>query len=152
VILAPADAAAVLRSARRQHRLTQEELGTGLGVAPLAVTNWEGGKDTPALGNLVRWAEAVGFSLRVDGAPPGSVVVPRRDEPLEQFHVRRVAGALADARRAADRTQEMVGGAVGVSAWTIHMWETHRRIPRLPRLIAWCGSLRCELVLAKRSR
>jgi transcriptional regulator with XRE-family HTH domain len=141
---------AQLKTARRARRLTQQALADGLGVSALAVGAWETGKDTPALGNFLRWAEALGHTVTVTGAPTGDVLVPLRGESLEQFHLRRLMTALAGARERSNWSQEMVGDAIGVSAWTVHMWETGHRIPRLARLIEWCRALDCELTLVAR--
>lgn len=143
---------AQLRAARRGLRLTQEGLGGALGVSALAVGSWETGKDVAGLSNLVRWAQAVGFTVGVEGAAPKVVLVPGRDEPWSDFHIRCLMGALAGARERAYCSQEMVGDAVGVSAWTVHMWETAHRVPRVPRLITWCQYLSVGIVLEPRHR
>jgi DNA-binding XRE family transcriptional regulator len=136
-----------LRAARRGLRLTQKELGDALGVSGLAIGSWETGKDVAGLGNLVRWARAVGFTVGVDGAASRAVLVPRRDEQWADFHIRCLMVALAGAREGLYRSQEMVGDAVGVTAWTVHMWETAHRVPRVLRLITWCQYLDVRLVL-----
>jgi transcriptional regulator with XRE-family HTH domain len=152
-ILAPAHAAAILRSTRRHLRLSQQELAKGLGVGALAVVNWESGRDTPALGNLVRWAEALGYAVAVERPERGAgapVLVPKPGEALEDFRVRCLTAGLVDARVRLDRTQKMVGAALGVGAWSVHMWERSYRVPRLPRLIAWCEYLDCRLTIRQR--
>jgi DNA-binding XRE family transcriptional regulator len=116
----------------------------------LAVGAWETGKDTPALGNFLRWAETLGLTAAVTGAPTGDTPVPRRGEPLEQFRIRCLTSALAGAREHSNWSQEMVGDALGVSTWTVHMWETGHRVPRTLRLIEWCHALGCELTLVAR--
>lgn len=141
---------AQLKRARRECRLTQQALADGLDVSALAIGSWESGKDTPALGNFLRWAETLGYSVTVTGAPTGRVLVPRRGEPLEQFRIRCLMAALTGARERLDWTQDMVGDAIGVSAWSVHMWETAHRVPRLARLIAWCHALGCDLTLLAR--
>jgi DNA-binding XRE family transcriptional regulator len=120
-------------------------------VSALAVSAWETGKDTPALGNFLRWAEALGHTVAVAGAPAGGdMPVPGRGEPLEQYLIRCLTAALAGARQRLDWSQEMVGDAIGVSAWTVHMWESGHRVPRLARVVSWCQYLGCELTVRPR--
>lgn len=141
-----------LRRARRGLRLSQEELAAGLGVSALAVGSWETGKDMPSAGNFVRWADAVGYVVKVEGAALEVVLVPRRGEPFDQFQLRRLMTELAGARERMDWTQEMVGAALGVSAWSVHMWETAHRVPRVLRLVAWCQVVHCRLIVVRRER
>lgn len=141
---------AELRRARRALRVSQRALAGGLGVKELSVSSWERGVDTPAAGNFLSWADALGYTLRVEGFSLNAVVVRHKGEPFEEFQLRRLMASLADAREAAGLTQEQVSDALGVSSWTVHMWETTNRVPRLLRLIAWCHVLGCRLALAPR--
>jgi transcriptional regulator with XRE-family HTH domain len=140
---------AQLRHARRARGLTQQQLGEGLGISALAITNWESGHDTPTLHHFIRCAEALGLTTTVTGAPTELVPVPRHGEPLDRFRIRCLTTALRTAREHADRTQHQLAHAFEVSTWSVHMWETHRRDPRLPHLIAWCHALDCELTLTR---
>jgi DNA-binding XRE family transcriptional regulator len=133
-------------------RLSQAGLADGLGVSALAVSSWETGKDNPSVGNFVRWADAVGYAVAAEGAPSQGVSVPRRGEPFDQFLLRRLTTGLAGARERMDWSQEMVGDALGVSSWSVHMWETAHRVPRVLRLIAWCHVVHCQLILVRRER
>jgi transcriptional regulator with XRE-family HTH domain len=140
-----------LRAARRELRITQEALAVGLGVSVLALVNWENGKDVPSVEHLVRWAETLRFILVVDGAArSGLVPVPRAQESVQTFRIRCLATALAQAREQADLTQDQIGDRLGVSAWSVHMWETGRRTPRTLRLITWCGTVNRRLTLHAR--
>lgn len=136
-----------LRQARRARGITQEELAAGLGVRASTVINWEWGREAPTVGNLLRWSEALGFTLAVTGAPAGVSAVPRPGEPFDEYHLRALVLRLVAARVRADWTQEMVGDRLAVTLWSVHMWETHRRVPRLLRLIGWCHALGCDLEL-----
>jgi DNA-binding XRE family transcriptional regulator len=139
-----------LRDARKRRRLTQVALGEAMEVSALAIGSWESGKDTPSTGNFLRLAESLGFVVNVTDRmqrPDAARPVPLRGESLESYRLRCIMLVLADARRRRDYTQEMVGDRLGVSAWTIHMWETTHRNPRLLRLIEWCAVLDCRLTL-----
>lgn len=52
-----------IRELREEKGLTQKELGAKLGVAQAAVAQWESGKSTPTLPNMVRVADALGVTL-----------------------------------------------------------------------------------------
>jgi DNA-binding XRE family transcriptional regulator len=139
-----------LRDARKRRRLTQVALGEAMDVSALAIGSWESGKDTPSTGNFLRLAESLGFVVDVADRmqrPDTARPVLLRGESLEAYRMRCMMLVLADARRRRDYTQEMVGDRLGVSAWTIHMWETAHRNPRLLRLIEWCAVLDCRLTL-----
>ena len=119
-------------------------------VSALAIGSWESGKDTPSTGNFLRLAESLGFVVDVADRmqrPDTARPVLLRGESLEAYRMRCMMLVLADARRRRDSTQEMVGDRLRVSAWTIHMWETTHRNPRLLRLIEWCTVLDCRLTL-----
>ncbi|HEV3170822.1 MAG TPA: helix-turn-helix transcriptional regulator [Actinocrinis sp.] len=141
---------AQLRAARRRLRVSQEVFGPALGVSALAIGSWETGKDTPGLCNFVRWCEALGYAVDVTGFSSDTVLVPRADELFDAFHIRRLMRALAEAREAKGLTQPQVGAALGVSGWSIHMWERAFRVPRLLRLIAWCPVVGCRLTIRAR--
>jgi DNA-binding XRE family transcriptional regulator len=141
-----------LREARRRLHLTQAALAEALGISTLAITNWEAGRDTPATGNFVRWAESLGFVVDIADRPQHEDTarpVPLKGEPFDAYRVRCMMLILGDMRRERDYTQEMVADLLGVSSWSIHMWETARRNPRLLRLIEWCSVLGCRLTLVR---
>jgi DNA-binding XRE family transcriptional regulator len=131
-------------------RLTQYDLGAALDVSPLAIGSWEQGKDVPTTGNFLRWAEALGFIADVGDRPwllcPAQPA-PLKGEPVEAYRTRRLMLTLADMRRERYYSQEMVADRLGVSAWTVHMWETNHRNPRLLRLIDWCAVFDSRLTL-----
>lgn len=143
-----------LQQVRRQRRISQIKLSGVLnlmvleGKAAPALTAWETGKDLPALGNLINWAEALGLTLVI--REPGRVaspLVPERNESAARFQCRKLVRPLVEARVGREWTQEMVGKQVGASAWSVHMWERGLRNPRLMKLLKWCQLLECEVVL-----
>jgi transcriptional regulator with XRE-family HTH domain len=145
---------AQLAAVRRRRGSTQAQVGAVLGLTGVSIANWEGGR-IPSAGNFVLWAEALSQRLAVvDGA--GAVRTPPRPVPQvdgEKTHLYRLrvlALTLRNVREFSGALQPEVGALLGVSGWTVQMWENGRRVPRLPRLVTWCEVLGCRLELRER--
>lgn len=85
--------------------------------------------------------------VRADGSEIGVTALPRGFEPLERFAARRIGLTLRRARLGRERTQAGLGDQLGVSGWTVRMWETARRDPRVLHLLAWADALGCAVAL-----
>lgn len=148
-----ADLAERLRAARERQELSLASVARALEVTGPAVAHWEKCIEYPSAPNLVQWAAALGLHLVVadlDGQVLASGrPVPRRNEPVELYRLRCLTGVLRAERLRSDVTQETIGDRLCVSAWTVQMWEGGRRLPRVPRLIAWCQVLNCRINLAQ---
>lgn len=141
-----------LQAARQQRGLSQRGLGSRLGMAEIVVGKWENNADLPSAGSFVRWAHALGHAVDIldrDRRPIALRPAPSRQEPFELYEMRRIAAALKRARIEAELTQEQLGELLAVSEWTIRMWETARRQPRIVHLIRWADALGCRVVLTK---
>lgn len=142
-----------LAAARVSCGLSQRGLGARLGMAEIVVGKWELCADRPSVGVLIRWAFELGYELAVVGAGGAvrtALVVPRGMEPLEQFDYRRIALTLKDARCELRWVQDEVGARLGVSEWTVRMWECARRRPRVLHLLAWADVVGCRVRLRSR--
>jgi len=141
-----------LRETRRAGRITQLDLAARLGVTELTVVEWEARRDVPATGNLFRWAQALGYVVEVressSGETVGDPAPPSRTVSVES-RMRRIPKLLRQKRVAVGLTQEELGVELSVSTWTIRMWESGQRTPRLAHLVAWCTILDCQLALTK---
>lgn len=141
-----------LQAARQQRALSQRGLGARLGMAEIVVGKWENYADLPSAGSFVRWAHALDYTVNIVDRrrrPIAHRPTPRRLESFEDYEIRRIATALKQARIDADHTQESLGELLGVSEWTIRMWETARRQPRILHLIRWADALNCRVALTK---
>ncbi len=141
-----------LQAARQQRALSQRGLGARLGMAEIVVGKWENNADLPSAGSFVRWAHALGHSVDIldrKRRPITQRPAPRHLEPFEDYEIRRIAAALKHARTEAELTQENLGELLDVSEWTVRMWETARRQPRILHLIRWADALGCRVVLGK---
>lgn len=139
-----------LAEARVTRGLSQRALGTRLGMAEIVVGRWELRAERPSVGSLVRWVFELGFGLvvvRLDGSVPVATVVPREREPVERFVARRMVLTLRRERWERRWSQEQVGQRLGVSEWTVRMWESSRRDPRVTHLLAWADTLDCRIRL-----
>lgn len=140
-----------LTAARTQHALSQRDLSRQLDMATITVGRWETLADYPALASLVHWAAALDLSPTVvAGANRREIKItmaPRSLEPLEHFTARRIGTQLHRARRQHKWTQQHLGNQLQVTAWTVRMWETAHREPRIPHLLAWADTLHCTLAL-----
>jgi len=139
-----------LTRARRGQDATRVAVAAVIGVTPAAVAGWEHGRDLPSAWNFILWARALGFTVVVvdeTGAVHAARLVPHRAEPPGEYRMRCIARVLRDVRQEADLTQGQIGERLGVSVWTIQMWEGAQRVPRLVRLFEWCGVLGCRLEL-----
>lgn len=138
-----------LARARRQQGVTQVDVAAAIGVTTAAVCGWEAHRDWPSPGSLCLWAMALGRSVRVVDDASGrwlSVsVAPRAGEAPQWYWLRCTVRTLRDVRREAGLTQAQVGELLGVSGWSVQMWENSRRVPALSRLLEWCGVLGCRL-------
>jgi len=139
-----------LREARLSQRITQVDLAARLGVTEITVVEWETRRDVPATGNLFRWAYQLGYAVEVhqstgEALKASGSAARTRDVDTR---MRRMQRMLKQVRMAGGLTQEELGSELGVSAWSIRMWESAQRTPRLAHLTAWCQVLDCQLVLA----
>jgi DNA-binding XRE family transcriptional regulator len=141
-----------LRDMRRELHMSQQELADRLELSHIAVGDWEAGRDTPMTANLFRTAHALGLLVDICDSTTGKrreeTVAPARIRTTDS-RIRRVLRMLREIRAERDVTQERLGSTLGVSEWTIGMWESARRTPRLPHFVAWCAALDCKLVLIK---
>lgn len=140
-----------LAEERRWQGITQASLGAALGKSGVSIANWESGR-VPSVANFVRWADALGRRLVVVDreyavwSPPRPV--PRGGgEETHLYRLRVLALTLRQVRLEAGLTQEQVGQRLGVSGWTVQMWENSARLPRMGRLADWCGVLGCRIEL-----
>jgi transcriptional regulator with XRE-family HTH domain len=145
---------AQLAAVRRRQGSTQAQVGAALGLTGVSIANWEGGR-VPSAGNFVLWAEALSQRLVVvDGVGAvwtASRPVPRLGgEETHLYRLRVLALTLRNVRESSGALQPEVGARLGVSGWTVQMWENARRVPRLPRLVTWCDVLGCRLELRRR--
>lgn len=142
----------ILREARRAGRITQLDLAARLGVTELTIVEWEARRDVPATGNLFRWASVLGYVVEVRESSSGETLgdpdPPSRSVSVES-RLRRISKLLRQTRVAGGFTQEELGAELSVSTWTIRMWESGQRTPRLAHLVAWCTILGCRLELAR---
>lgn len=60
---------ALLRAERRNHKVSQTQLGEKIGVQSVAISAWETRTITPSLASLTKWADALGW--RIDIHPAG---------------------------------------------------------------------------------
>ena len=141
-----------LQAARLSLPLSQRRLSAQLGLTEFVVRRWETGVDLPFTGNFVRWARALDYRV--------NILVPDRDldterpqppesESFELDEFRRIAATLRSARNDAGLTQKALGDILGISGWTMSMWELAQRQPRILHLIKWADALGCSLVLTK---
>lgn len=141
-----------LRETRRELRITQRDLAARLGVAEITVVEWEARRDLPATGNLFRWAQALGYVVEIRESSSGESL-KEFDRPSKattvEARMRRILRLLRQTRVAGGLTQEELGAKLGVSTWTVRMWESGQRTPRLGHLVAWCRVLNCIVALAK---
>jgi transcriptional regulator with XRE-family HTH domain len=140
----------MLRNARWSRALPQRRLGAQLGMAEVVVSRWEIGSELPSTGAFIRWAHALGYVVHIldrSQQPMADRPTPRQSETFEAYEVRRIAAALRRARLEADHTQNALCAALHVSEWTIRMWESARRQPRIIHLIIWAEVLECRVVL-----
>lgn len=139
-----------LAEARVARGLSQRALGARLGMAEIVVGKWELRVERPSVASLIRWVFELGFDLvvvRLDGCVPAVTVIPRTREPVERFVARRMALTLRRERWERRWSQEQVGQRLGGSEWTVRMWETTRRDPRVTHLLAWADTLDCRVQL-----
>ena len=58
---------AELRTIRLEQKLSQDAVACSLGYnATSAISNWESGNRAPSLGNLTKWADALGYELKLE--------------------------------------------------------------------------------------
>lgn len=140
-----------LREARRGQRITQLDLAARLGVTEITVVEWETRRDIPATGNFFRWVDELGYVVEVRESSGESLKAPGRVPRMRGVEARmtRTQRLLKHARIASGLTQEGLGTELGVSTWSVRMWESAQRTPRLVHLVHWCGVLGCQLELAK---
>jgi transcriptional regulator with XRE-family HTH domain len=141
----------ILREARREQHITQLELSARLGVTEITVVEWETRRDIPATGNLFRWAHTLGYVVEIRESSSGKLLKDAdsssRARTVES-RMRRIPRLLRQVRVERSLTQEELGAELDVSTWTVRMWESAQRTPRLVHLVAWCRILNCQLELS----
>jgi transcriptional regulator with XRE-family HTH domain len=156
VVAASADAAAraeatrwvdELRSARLSAGYPRDRLADALGVGVATVRSWESGRRIPSLVNLIKLGRELGQQLVIVGRN-GSVrpvrTAVRPGEVWEHREIRSLIAVLRGVRHDAGITQDELGAAVGVSAWSIAQFERGRLYPRPAVLAALIVALACE--------
>ena len=142
----------ILREGRRELRITQLDLATQLGVTEITVVEWETRRDTPATGNLFRWAHTLGYVVEIRELSSGKLLKDADSSPRArtvESRMRRIPRRLRQVRVERGLTQEELSVELDVSTWTVRMWESAQRTPRLVHLVAWCRILSCQLALVK---
>jgi transcriptional regulator with XRE-family HTH domain len=139
-----------LRSARRDARLSQNELACSLPVRGRAISEWETGLMEPTLEHLIQWSCVLGRRLVVvgqDSKLQEGPARPRAGEAWEVFERRRLAVPLRNRRLDLGLTQTELGMLVNVSRDSIQRWE-HARVPPRPiALIIWAQKLGYSVAL-----
>lgn len=64
---------------------------------------------------------------------------------MENEDIQRLGRRMAQARQAADLTQERLAALLSVSKSTVRGWERGRQIPHLDMLVRWAGACRTDL-------
>lgn len=145
-----------LHVARERLGFSQRGLGGRLEMAEIVVGKWENYADLPSLNSFIRWSRALGLQPIVvnarGGGRPAADPPPRSGEEIDDLIARRLAAALKYVRCTKNLTQQEAGGQLGVSEWTVRMWETYRRPPRVGHLLAWSGVLGCRIRLVIAAR
>jgi DNA-binding XRE family transcriptional regulator len=141
-----------LRVARQELRIPRDRVALGLGLSEITIVVWEAGRATPITVNFFRWAYALGYIVDIREISP--MARPSDAESATgmrsaEYSLLWIARALRKARIETAVTQEALGIELGVSRWTVRMWESAQRTPLLPHLVQWCGSLNRRLVLTK---
>lgn len=125
-------------------------------MAEIVVGKWENYADLPSLNSFIRWSHALKLQPIVVNARGGVHVAAdpsqRPGEEIDDFTARRMAAALKHMRCTKNLTQQEVGDRMGLSEWTVRMWETYRRPPRIGHLLAWSGALGCRIRLVIAAR
>ncbi|MCH5183627.1 MAG: helix-turn-helix transcriptional regulator [Oscillospiraceae bacterium] len=97
-----------IRKRRREAGLTQEELGTALGVSPQAISRWENGTSYPDIEFLPTLAKYFGVSVDVLLGYKADGIVSRLGELLREFseeshsekpNIEHVVGIIREMRR-----------------------------------------------------
>lgn len=139
-----------LNAVRRRHNITQTRLAEQLAVTTTDVAEWESGTNDPPTVNLLAWAHALGYAVRVvdTSATSSPQTQQHTDQPVdirELYHP--LAQALRTAREHAGLRQHNIAKKLGVGLSTINQWESAERIPSLAHLTAWAETLDCLLEL-----
>jgi transcriptional regulator with XRE-family HTH domain len=105
-----------IRLAREAAGLSQEDLGSRLGVSRAAISQWETKEARPGIWRLEEIGAALGVKLEwlLAGADTASLAQPT--EPS-------FASRLREHRMARGWTQETAADVLGVTQPTIHRWE-----------------------------
>lgn len=147
------DLVARLVEARRRQGATQLDVAEALGLTPMSVSGWEQGEDAPTPAHLIRWARALGCTVRVvdqSGCWLWARPAPSVGETPEEYWIRCTILILRETRQEAGLLQRHIAERIGVSEWTVQMWENGRRLPLLRALTDWCAALGCRLELRGR--
>ena len=106
-----ATAGAVLRKARQQARLSQNDLARRAGVAQSVISMYESDRREPALSTLAKLIEATGHTLSLELTPPSPDQLGLPDSPLGR-RIRRHRRALLDTLEHAGARNPRVFGSV----------------------------------------
>jgi DNA-binding transcriptional regulator YiaG len=141
-----------LQTARRDRSLSQRAVSARLGMAEIIVGGWEVGANLPSTPAFIRWAHALDRAVQIldrTGRPAVERPMPRHLEDIELYELRRIAATLKRMRLELGHTQDAVGALLDTSEWTVRMWETDRRQPRILHLISWSEAVDCRLTLGE---
>jgi transcriptional regulator with XRE-family HTH domain len=140
-----------LAAARRQRGISQGALAARLELSQITVGDWEVERDTPLCGHFLLWACALGLAVVLtdeSGRVRAVIKPPKRGRVSGERAYRLLAAALREVRENKEITQQQVADKLGVSQWTVRMWESAQRTPRLSNLAAWAEVLGCRVELS----
>jgi transcriptional regulator with XRE-family HTH domain len=139
---------AEVRAARLQSGWPRSRLATALGVEAATVRSWEAGRRIPTLPNLIIFGHEFGMRLVIigrDGRAVPARTPPVADEPLAHQEIRGLVAALRGERRRRELSQDALAAEVGVSTWSLTMFERGKLHSRPAVLAAWSAALECSV-------
>jgi transcriptional regulator with XRE-family HTH domain len=71
----------LMRIARMRRHIEQEDMATQLGVSSSTISNWENGRTSPKVSNLLAWAQITGFNMSSLLHPVGGDGADREQGP-----------------------------------------------------------------------
>ena len=89
-----------IRKIRREHDLTQEQLGRIAGVTAMAVSQWENGRAVPRMGAIQLMADYFGI-------PKSAIMGDAREYAIAEMQERQYSALTADERELLDLYRSM---------------------------------------------